>query len=96
MASQIIHANDVKTDQRPEMLKNERKSHSSLKSREGSETTDKQMAACQLMYHVAMGQQTSHSVKEGFGGLRSPVSLKVTVAYRIVLAETVRLGRRTS
>ena len=56
------------------MLEEEGKSHSSLKRREGSETTDRQIAACQLMYHVAIGEQTSHSVREGSDGLRSSVS----------------------
>jgi hypothetical protein len=35
--------------------------YSSLKRREGRDITERQIAACQLMYHVATGQQTSHS-----------------------------------
>jgi hypothetical protein len=65
------------------------RSHSSLKRREGRETTDRQIAACHVMYHVAIGQQTSHSVKEGSNGLRSWASLKVTTAYRHVYEDGV-------
>ena len=74
MASQIIRTNIEKTKQTLEMMDDVKKPHSSRKSREGSDTTDKQMAPCQLMYHVAKGPHTSHSEKEGFNGLRSLVS----------------------
>jgi hypothetical protein len=54
--------------------------HSNLNNREGRETTDRQIAVCKLIYQVAMGQQTSHSVREGKEGSSRLAALRVAIS----------------
>jgi hypothetical protein len=57
-----------------------KKLHSNLNNREGRETTDRQIAVCKLIYQVAMGQQTSHSVREGKEGSSRLAALRVAIS----------------